>query len=461
MSSRAKQRRTIRRSHVDGAGTRFGFSASRYKALDAIRQANWLDGERARAWRNILLVISGLLVAAWCILSRGGLDLTGKPLGTDFISFYAASKLALIGHPAAAYNLAAHHAAETAIFHRDIGYSAFFYPPMFLLICAPLAGLPYLASLVAWLGVTGAAFLATMRAWFVRELGWPTVLAFPALLINLGHGQNALLSAALLGAGSMWLDRRPVLSGLALGLMAYKPHLGLLIPVALVAGGRWTTFVAATVTVLAFAALSLDLFGSETWRAFLFATPLARAALDQGWVEPGKMVSVFAAVRVLHGPLFVAYAAQTATILYAAGRLVQAGRSRPRGPAEAPLLIMAALLGSPFLLDYDLVALAFPLAWLANAGVRDGFRPWEKLTLLSGFVLPLVSRDLAMQLHLPIAPIVLLALFQLILTRDEARSPDAPGLDSTKPPPPSGLALGRRGGAHRDMLASAALWDQP
>jgi hypothetical protein len=238
----------------------------RPQALRWLSAADWLDAARARAWRNVLLVLSALAIVVWCALSRHGVDVTGKPLGTDFASFYAASRLTLSGHPAAAYDVASHHAAQSAIFSRDLGYAAFFYPPLFLLICAPLGLLPYLASLAVWLGATGAAFLAAMRGWLGEGFGLAAVLAFPALLLNLGHGQNAFLSAALLGAGALALNPRPILAGVALGLLAYKPQLGLMIPVALIAARRWTTLAAAAATVLLMAAASLALFGVETWQ---------------------------------------------------------------------------------------------------------------------------------------------------------------------------------------------------
>ena len=61
-------------------------------------------------------------------------------------------------------------------------------------------------------------------------------LAFPATFINLFHGQNGFLNAALLGAALLALDRRPVVAGILFGLLSYKPHLGLLVPLALLAG---------------------------------------------------------------------------------------------------------------------------------------------------------------------------------------------------------------------------------
>lgn len=403
-------------------------------SLNALRDADWLDGRRARAWRNILLAASVLAALAWIGLAHGGLDLAGKPLGTDFLSFYAASRLALAGDPAGVYRVAGHRAAEISVFGRDTGYSAFFYPPLFLLICAPLAALPYLASLAAWLAATGAAFIASLRGWLDRRLGWSTVAAFPAVLMNIGHGQNAFLSAALLGAGAGLLETRPLLAGAAFGLLAFKPHLGLLLPLALAARGRWKAFAAAAASLLTFAAASLAAFGAEAWRGFLAGSALARATLEQGFVEPGKMASAFAAVRVLGGPVALAYAVQGLVTLALAVLLVLALRRRPGAAAEGALIITAALLATPFLLDYDLVSLAFPLAWLAGEGLRGGFRPWEKITLFAGFVLPLAARGLAMDAHAPLAPVVLLALFALVLRRASSQ-----GAAAQAPPRTSGL----------------------
>ena len=385
--------------------------------LDALRRADWLTGERARAYGWILLGVSLVVVVGWALASRGGLDPTGKPLGTDFTSFWTASKLALSGTPARAYDIAAHHAQQTALFGRDTGYAAFFYPPTYLLICLPLATLPYLASLAAWLGATGTLYWRMARGWLGARLGVMPILAFPAVLTNIGHGQNGFLSAALFGAGALWLETRPILAGACLGALAYKPHLGVMIPIALAIGGHWKSFAAAAVTVIALAAASLGLFGVDAWRGFLADSGIARAALEQGLVGDAKMQSAFAAVRLWSGGVGLAYAVQAAVVAAVAAGLVWLHRRAPRGPAEGPAMIVAALLASPFLLDYDLVILAAPLAWMVSEGMRTGFRDWEKTGLAAAFVLPAVSRTLATQIHLPLAPFVLAGLFALILRR--------------------------------------------
>jgi len=386
-------------------------------SLDALSRADWLTAGRARAWGWLLLGVTAVIAIGWVAASRGGLDPTGKPLGTDFTSFWAASKLALAGAPAAAYDVSAHHAQQTALFGRDTGYAAFFYPPIFLLICLPLALLPYLVSLAAWLVATGALYWRMARAWLGESLGAMPILAFPAVLTNIGHGQNGFLSAALFGGGALWLGRRPILAGLCLGALAYKPHLGIMIPIALAIAGRWKTFAAAGAAVVALAAASYGLFGLETWRGFLADSAVARSALEQGLVGDAKMQSAFAAARLWGGGVGLAYGVQAAVAAFAAGALLWLRRRAPNSGAEGPAMIVAALLASPFLLDYDLIILAAPLAWMLRAGDAKGFLSWEKTLLLAAFVLPAVSRTLATEARLPLAPFVMAALLVAILRR--------------------------------------------
>jgi len=385
--------------------------------LGALSRADWLTAKRARAWGWLLLGVTAVIGIAWVATARGGLDLAGKPLGTDFTSFWTASKLALAGSPASAYDVAAHHAQQVAIFGRDTGYAAFFYPPIFLLICLPLAALPYLASLAAWLTATGALYWRVARAWLGEAFGAMPIFAFPAVLSNIGHGQNGFLSAALFGGGALWLQRRPILAGLCLGALAYKPHLGIMIPVALAIAGRWKTFAAAGAMVIALAAASYGLFGLESWRGFLTDSSLARSALEQGLVGDAKMQSAFAAIRLWGGGLGWAYGIQAAVAVAAAAGLYWLHRRAPNSGAEGPAMIVAALIASPFLLDYDLIILAAPLAWMLREGASKGFLSWEKTILLAAFVLPAVSRTLATDAKLPLAPLVMGALFAMILRR--------------------------------------------
>jgi len=141
------------------------------------------------------------------------------------------------------------------------------------------------------------------------------------------------------------------------------------------------------------------------------------AVLEQGLVDAYKMQSTYAAVRVIGGTHAAACIIQGLVSVSALTALVWVIMRTPRGDVEAPVMALAALLVSPFLLDYDLVILALPLAWLYAQARRTGFMPHEKLVMLAAFVLPLVARTLAKGAHLPLAPLVIAALFAVVVRR--------------------------------------------
>src|SRR5208282_1291227 len=155
------------------------------------------------------------------------------------------------------------------------------YPPFFLLLSAGFALLGYFPALCLWLATTCAGYIAALRALVPKGLRqggsiWVLFLGYPAVMINAGFGQNGFLSAALLGGAAVWLDKRPVLAGVCFGCLAYKPQLGIIVPLALAVAGRWRCFAAAGATVLALSALATLAFGVEIWPAFIASTTEAR-----------------------------------------------------------------------------------------------------------------------------------------------------------------------------------------
>jgi hypothetical protein len=395
--------------------------------INALRRADWLNAERGRVY-SLMGVVAFIIMALWFWLRFGVLATGPEPLGGDFISFYAASKLALTGHAADAWNPAAHAIAEDSLFRGEHGYLAFFYPPPYLLLCWPLALLPYGWSALAWMTGTTALALGLLRAFFRHlrpEGAIPLVvmLAFPAVWINIGCGQNGAVTLAILTGGFLLMDRRPIGAGLILGLMVIKPQLAIGLPFVLGAAAladpkRWRVFFATGCGALALCGIAWLAVGQTGYAAFFANSTYAREVLNQGLVNPAFMQSLYAGLRVLDVPVTAAYAMQG---LLSAGVLVMAAyvafRHRPSGLALGALTISATVLATPFLLDYDLLVTALPLGWLVLAGAKDGFRNWEKLLLLAAFMLPLVSRKLAQLAHLPVAPLVLLIVFVLVVRR--------------------------------------------
>ena len=384
-----------------------------------LRSGEWLTPARARGYSLILLGICTLAIAGWIAVSDGLIDRNGKPLGTDFSNVYAAGSLTWQGRPAEAYQPALQHAEEQAVFGgREVPFYGWLYPPFFFSVAFLVASLPYAWGLAIWLAASLAAYLAAMRAILPRPETLLIAAAFPAVFINIGHGQNGFLTAALLGGALHWLDRRPWLAGVLIGLLAYKPQFGVLIPVALLAGGRWSTIGAAVATIAALLAVSFVTLGGGVWHAFADSMTFTQTVvLEQGGIGWEKIQSVFSAMRMWGAGVHLAYAVQIALALMLAASLAWLWQSNAAFELKASALATASLLATPYVLDYDLVALAVGIVFFVRHGLSRGFRTFEISLLAAAWIVPLLSRVVAGATGIPLGLVVLLAFYVFTLRR--------------------------------------------
>ncbi|MDB5579853.1 MAG: hypothetical protein JWR80_5029 [Bradyrhizobium sp.] len=384
-----------------------------------LRSGGWLTSARARGYSLILLGVCAVAISGWIALSDGLIDRNGKPIGTDFSNVYAAGALTWQGRPADAYVPALQHAAEKAVFGgREVPFYGWHYPPFFFAVAVLVAAVPYAFGLAIWLAASFAAYLAVMRAILPRPETWLIAAAFPAVVVNIGHGQNGFLTAALLGGALHWLDRRPWLAGVLIGCLAYKPQFAVLIPVALLAGGRWNTIAAAAATVAALIAVSFATLGSGVWHAFADSMNFTQTVvLEQGGTGWEKIQSIFSAARMWGAGVPLAYAAQIALALMLAACLTWLWRSDAAFDLKASALASGSLLATPYVLDYDLVVLAVAIAYLARHGLRCGFEPFEISLLAAAWLVPLLTRGVAGASGIPLGLMVLLLTFACTMRR--------------------------------------------
>jgi hypothetical protein len=359
------------------------------------RADHWLNAGRVRVYSWMIVTIFATVLIAWVGFSLPDMvDPRGKPLGYDFMAFWSAARLAMGGQAAAAFDgptiAAVQHAAVP--FRPDIWFP-WHYPPTFLLVVAPLGRLPYPAALVLFVAGGVALWAALVRQLLVDRRMWIIAAALPAGLINLLDGQNAFLTAALAGFALLLLDRRPGAAGVLVGLLAIKPHLAVLFPLALWAERRWSTIGAAAATATALAGASLLAFGEESWTAFLRHLPVSQAMADAGAVPWGTMPSAYVFARSLGIPLGAAWALHIAVALFAAFAVGRAWRNRAaRAEAKAAVLVAGSLLVSPYLFYYDLVWAGLAAGWLALRGLATGFWRGEREALLCAFLAPAVMQ---------------------------------------------------------------------
>lgn len=277
--------------------------------------------------------------------------------GSDFLSFWAAARLAVEGTPALAYDIQVHRALELSIADPG-GLLPFPYPPPFLLVLFPLGLIPYWLGFALWIAITAALFVLASRE--VAPLAYR--LAHPGALANALIGQNGFLTAALFIAGVRALERQPLLGGALLGLLVIKPQLALILPLALLAGREWRAIAGAAASSLALLSFAWLAFGTESYRGFFQILSAYAGAVAAGRWPWNELASVFAFARHLGVPQ------QPALIIHgivALGSIALVWKAWSRkSELRAPILAAAILLVPPYMLTHDALLLIVPMGWL-------------------------------------------------------------------------------------------------
>ena len=314
--------------------------------------------------------------AHWWIFDDKGL---GIP--TDFVNVWSAGRLVLDGHAALAYDWDIQKQVQVAVLGQSYeGNFAWHYPPPFLFVASLLAHFPYATAFIGWAALSLVPYLAVMRAIVGRPFGWLLAAAFPVVLTNMLVGQNGFLTASLIGGALYLMPARPLLSGICLGLLSYKPQYGLLFPLVLIAASQWRVFFTAGVVAVAMAFASWLAFGTESWQAFFHWMPMfSQAFLTEGRAPWGKMQSIFALVRYFGGTEQLAWVFQwiMSAAVAVALALMWRSRSRVSYPLKAAALAAGTLLITPYLFLYDVMVLAIAVAFLVRIGLSQGFQHYE------------------------------------------------------------------------------------
>lgn len=386
---------------------------------------HWLGRERLLLYASGVVAIYAVLALLMLLRFPHGVDAQGHSVHPDFVVFWAASKLALSGHAADAYDAARIAPVEHEALPQMQAMGEWVYPPTFLLLALPLSLLPFFWSYLVFMASTLLAYAAVLWRTAGDRAALLPALAFPAVAINLVEGQNGFLTSALFGGALLLLQARPAWAGLLIALLTIKPQLGPLLPLALLAGGHWRVLAAALIGSVFLLALSLLALGPASLHGFLgvlhhFAT---WAAGDRGLLL--SMPTFFACFRLLGltAPLALLLHSLVAAVVAAGTVWLWRRRSDPalcRAAVTAGTLLM-----SPYLLDYDLTLLAPAVAWFAVHAGRRGWRRGERELLVLAWLLPLAT-IVARQVQVQFTPFLLLGLFLAIL-RAAAALPAAAG----------------------------------
>ena len=306
--------------------------------------------------------------------STGLVTRLGPMIGGDFLVFRTAGVVAGTPEMVRIYDM---NYLSTVLQREFPGQGlknfGWFYPPTMFLVVAPLARLPFTVGFVIWETVFTALLSATI--FLVRRDRRTLAFAMlsPVVLLAVITGQTGMLTGSLLALGAYFADRRPIVAGIAIGLLTVKPQFGLLIPLALLASRSWRAMAIATATSLTMAAISIASFGIAPWRAFIDALRTHGMRMQGNGFPLNKLITPFGALRTIGIPSDVAVWVQAAcTVVLAAYVLLV--WTRVKSPELRVIaLATAAPLATPYAFYYELVIMVVPMVVLAKYAETHGW----------------------------------------------------------------------------------------
>lgn len=209
-----------------------------------------------------------------------------------------------------------------------------------------------------------------------------------------------------------------MLAGALLGLLACKPQLWLLVPVALIASGEWKVLVSATATVCVFALASVVVLGVEPWREWL-TLMLGPSTMYQHWLQFGRLngQSAYTEVFLLGAPPAVASLMQGLVTLCCA--IVVWRCFRPhcmRRDMQLAVLLTATILGAPHVANYDAVMVTVAISLFFCRVLEDGFHFGDAALIVAVWSIELLDPPSVMRWGL-ITPLILGLFLAVVIAR--------------------------------------------
>jgi hypothetical protein len=319
-------------------------------------------------------------------------------IGRDFANLYTAGRLVLEGRTYCAFDVDCFRLALMR--HADIvSMQNYSYPPHALFIATPFSIFPYYLSLALWTVLGAAFFIWVARRWLPEGL-FPILAALtPAGVINIWNGHYGFLYGGLWLLSFQFIGQRPVRSGIAAGLLTFKPHLGLFIGVLMLTKRR--ALVAAITTTFLLIAASALVFGWSTWDGFLAGTLGEQVDIltrTTGDFYFRMMPSAYVVFGTRYGVI-----AQCIFALAAMMLLVRARRLDAFGAATATFLVV------PYVFNYDMTVACLGYGILL-------YRSWSQLSVVEraalslAFLVPEITY-LGYVVPMVIPPVLLSALY--------------------------------------------------
>lgn len=341
-------------------------------------------------------------------------------VGVDFSVYYTAGKMAVEGHAVSAYNQTIHHNMLQAILGQDLTFPlGWFYPPMYFLALMPLTILPYKSALILWMTISLILYVYGIHKITGQGKFVFLALGFPGVLMTLHWGQNSLISVFLIGMAIYHLDRKPMLAGVMLGLLCYKPQLAFFAWLIILLMREWKVLMWATLTFFLSVLTSIIVVGLEPWVTYMETQITASATLlgDNFTMTAAIQPSLYGAMKVLNfndnlikvSQMFLS-AMMVATLFWTWTKSQSLG-------LKGAMLVLTILLANPYFMQYELLLLVLVLIWFVRDCLNYGWLKGDLSMAVLLWLTPLINLPLVHLTHVQIAPIVMILMVITLIRR--------------------------------------------
>jgi hypothetical protein len=328
-----------------------------------------------RAWNKRIfataigaaLGMSTVIVPCWWSIVRDHRPACGTAQ-TDFIAFYTAAKLT-VSEPASLYDLDKQRLIHMQIDPPRDRLTGYYYPPFLALALAPLGLLSFSAAFIAMTALN-MALLAVSLWLLIRHLGlnraqtkWLIIatccnFSVPYALLQ---GQTSFVALFLL---VLYITFK---SGVALGLLSFKPQL-VIVPLIVEAARKNIKLLSiAAIVIFGLTAASLVVIGIDGIWGYVDLARRATGTEAIFHIEHNKMQNL----RGLAYSLFPSPLRDFVWIALSLSVLLSVMTVRDSWPH----IVIATLLVAPHLHEQDLALLIVPVAFLLKM-VEDEPPPW-------------------------------------------------------------------------------------
>jgi hypothetical protein len=382
----------------------------------------WRPGQRKTIYLGALVLGAGALVLV-IYLQKIWTDYEGRtpghpPAFGDFFALWSYAKIATAYPVAELYDSVTLHSRQVALGMAPSAEGPFPYPPIVLLLLHPIGILRYETAYVIWtIGTLALFILVVVRTCSRLPLCLIGVIVSPVTSIALAAGQSGFLAATFLTAGLRLAGSRPILSGILIGMLGYKPQIGLLVPVALASAGLWRAFGAACLTIISLSLTATLAFGMAVWPAWIAMLPAYADWFDHVTALLSLKPTVMANLEMVGVSLPTAKGVQALSAVVVASLVWSCFRRGPTRLATAALLV-GTFLVTPHAFVYDLPMIMAAMALFVEAKMEDNpeFTLVEIAILILAFIFP--SFMMMGFITLPVSALPLLMLFGLIVRHE-------------------------------------------